>query len=165
MEKKAKLMNCGNDFYSSRFEKVCEELEKGESVHVYIECIGHTRNNCAQDSYKKALTDKYGERLNVTRENGAYCYSYTYSLLSKKKEKRRYSGDYFIVKRKDMSFGLDGNFDTIEDARKAIEHVNELAIKRGYKPDEYIIISVEWYRYFDENGIFEKEETIKQICD
>lgn len=79
-------------------------------------------------------------------------------------KKKRFSGDYFKVKRKDMSFGLDKRFDTIEDARKEIEAVNDRAVKRGYKPDDYIIIHVEWYRYFDENGVFEKEEIIKQIC-
>lgn len=80
MKKEAKFINCGNDFYTEYFDKVCEALEQGEAVHIYIDCIGHTRNNWAQDSYKKALLEKYGERLTVTTEYGAYCYSHNYTL-------------------------------------------------------------------------------------
>lgn len=80
MKNEAKLINCGNDFYSKHFDEVCEALESGETVEVYIDCIGHTRNNWAQDSYKKALVEKYGDRLSVTTEHGAYCYSHTYAL-------------------------------------------------------------------------------------
>ena len=80
MGKEAKLINCGNDFYTIYFDKVCEALEQGEAVQVYIDCIGHTRNNWAQDSYKDALVKKYGDRLIVTTEAGAYCYSHSYVL-------------------------------------------------------------------------------------
>lgn len=80
MKKEAKWINCGNDFYSEHFDKVCEMLEQGERVHVYIDCIGHTRNNMSQTAYKRALEKKYGERLKVTTHEGACCYSYDYEL-------------------------------------------------------------------------------------
>ena len=78
--KKARLVNCGNDFYTKHFDELCEALEKGERVEVYIDCIGHTRNNMGQTAYKRALTEKYGDRLIVTTHEGAYCYSYDYQL-------------------------------------------------------------------------------------
>lgn len=78
--KKPILINCANDFYQKYFDQVCEALESGEKVEVYIDCIGHTRNNWAQDSYKKALVEKYGDRLTVATEHGAYCYHHIYEL-------------------------------------------------------------------------------------
>lgn len=77
---KAKLIDCWNDFYKERFDEVCKELEQGERVKVYIDCIGHTRNNMAQEAYKRALVKKYGERLIVKISEGACSYSYSYSL-------------------------------------------------------------------------------------
>lgn len=78
--KKEKLINCGNDYYEKYFNEVCEALEQGETVKVYIDCIGHTRNNMSQEAYKRALTNKYGERLTVKLDEGAYSYSYIYTL-------------------------------------------------------------------------------------
>lgn len=78
--KKEKMINCGNDFYEKYFNEVCEALEQGETVQVYIDCIGHTRNNMAQSEYKSALMKKYGERLTVKTNAGAYSYSFTYRL-------------------------------------------------------------------------------------
>ena len=75
-----KLINCGNDFYEGYFNKLCTELESGETVEVYIDCIGHTRNNMSQEAYKRKLVEKYGDQLEVAVDNGAYCYSYYYSL-------------------------------------------------------------------------------------
>ena len=80
MNKTPRHINCHNDFYESSFNEVCAALEQGEAVHIYIDCIGHTRNNWAQDSYKDHLVKKYGDKLKITREEGAYCYSYNYEL-------------------------------------------------------------------------------------
>ena len=80
MEKKTITVNCGNDFYQRHFEELCVLLEQGEKVSVYIDCIGHTRNNMGQTYYRRALTEKYGDRLIVTTHEGAYCYSYDYKL-------------------------------------------------------------------------------------
>ena len=77
---RTKTINCANDFYESRFNEVCEALEQGETVGVYIDCIGHTRNNMAQEVYKEHLQKKYGDKLTIERSSGAYSYSYTYTL-------------------------------------------------------------------------------------
>ncbi len=78
--KEPKFINCANDFYESRFNEVCAALEQGEKVKVYIDCIGHTRNNMAQEAYKEHLIKKYGDKLTVEQSKGAYSYSYTYTL-------------------------------------------------------------------------------------
>ena len=77
---KAKFMSCGNDYYEKYFVKVCEALEQGERVSIGIDCIGHTRNNMAQDEYKRNLLNKYGERLSVKLREGVCSYSYEYAL-------------------------------------------------------------------------------------
>lgn len=78
--KEGRLIDCANDFYESRFNEVCAALEQGEKIQVYIDCIGHTRNNMAQEAYKRALVEKYGDELTVECSEGAYCYSYIYCL-------------------------------------------------------------------------------------
>ena len=73
-------VNCGNSFYEQKFNLVCEELEKGFETSVYIDCIGHTRNNMGQEAYKKALVEKYGDKLEVIYHDGICSYSYSYKL-------------------------------------------------------------------------------------
>jgi hypothetical protein len=73
-------INCGNDFYQDKFVIVCERLEEGLLVDVYIDCIGHTRNNMTQEHYKKKLIEKYGDRLEVIYHDGVCSYSYSYKL-------------------------------------------------------------------------------------
>jgi len=78
--KNAKLIDCGNYFHESRFKKVCEALENGEAVQVYIDCIGHTLNNYEQENYKEALLEKYADKLKVELLKGTFSNSYSYSL-------------------------------------------------------------------------------------
>lgn len=79
----AQHINCGNDFYPVFFDKLCEVLEKGHAAKVYIDCIGHTRNNMTQEAYKDKLTEKYGTSLIVEKSEGAFSYSYCYQLIPK----------------------------------------------------------------------------------
>ena len=79
-----KLVNCGNDFYPQFFDTLCKELEAGESVAVYIDCIGHSMNNRLQEVYKEKLIEKYNDRLLYTLSDGAHSYSYSYKLADKK---------------------------------------------------------------------------------
>lgn len=74
------FINGGNYYHEKAFNEICEALEKGEAVRVGIDCIGHTRNNNEQEAYKEALTEKYGDRLQITTQNGGYSYSYSYEL-------------------------------------------------------------------------------------
>ena len=45
-----KTVNCGNYFTEKRFNNLCEVLESEGAASVYIDCIGHTRNNSEQES-------------------------------------------------------------------------------------------------------------------
>ena len=79
--KNAELVNCQNDFYSGCFNEVCVKLETGKTVHVYIDCIGHTRNNLVQEIYREKLMEKYGDRLLVDSSEGGFSFSYYYKLI------------------------------------------------------------------------------------
>ena len=74
------LIDGGNYFHEKAFNEICEALEQGETVEVYIDCIGHTRNNNEQEAYKEALFKKYQDRLKVEKDGGGYSYSYSYEL-------------------------------------------------------------------------------------
>lgn len=75
-----KTINGGNYFHEKAFNEICEALERAEAVQVYIDCIGHTRNNNEQEIYKDALIEKYADRLKIDKAEGGYSYSYIYSL-------------------------------------------------------------------------------------
>lgn len=74
------LINGANYFNPVSFNKACEALEQGHTIEMYIDCIGHTRNNNEQEAYKEALIKKYGDGLKVEKEQGTYSYCYIYSL-------------------------------------------------------------------------------------
>lgn len=75
-----KLINGENYFNPVSFNKACEALEQGETIEMYIDVIGHTRNNIVQEEYEEALINKYGDNLVVEKELGSYSYSYSYRL-------------------------------------------------------------------------------------
>lgn len=75
-----KLINGGNYFNEVSFGKACEALENGNIIEMYIDVIGHTRNNIVQEEYEEALVKKYGDRLRIDKEVGSYSYSYAYGL-------------------------------------------------------------------------------------
>ena len=75
-----KVIDGKNYFNEQSFNEICEALENGESISVYIDCIGHTRNNNEQEAYKEALTEKFGSRLQAECSKGANSYSYSYRL-------------------------------------------------------------------------------------
>lgn len=61
----AKLINCTNYFNETGCERLSEALESGETVKIYIDCIGHTRSYYETEVYVEWLSKKYGERLVV----------------------------------------------------------------------------------------------------
>lgn len=75
-----RTINGQNYFNERSFNEACEALEKMESISIYVDCIGHTRNNNEQEAYREALEKKYGDRLKVEKSDGAYSYSYSYGL-------------------------------------------------------------------------------------
>jgi len=77
---KTYTINCKNYFNKDSFNEVCKVLENGDCVSVYIDCIGHTRNNYEQETYKEELVKKYGDKLIVDCIKGNFCYSYSYRL-------------------------------------------------------------------------------------
>ena len=74
------LINGGNYFHKKAFNEICKALEQGENVEVYIDCIGHTRNNNEQEAYKEALEEKYGDKLQAKCKAGVCSYKYAYCL-------------------------------------------------------------------------------------
>ena len=76
----AKLINGQNYFNKVSFQNACEALEQGNSIEMYIDVIGHTRNNIVQEEYEEALKEKYGSNLIIDKELGSYSYSYSYRL-------------------------------------------------------------------------------------
>lgn len=75
-----KLVNCQNYFNMKSFKEVCQLLEAGETVEVYIDCIGHSRNNYEQEKYHDAIVGKYEDRVKVEIKEGSHSYSYKYKL-------------------------------------------------------------------------------------
>ena len=75
-----KLINGENYFNEVSFNKACEELEQGNTIEMYIDVIGHTRNNIVQEEYEQALIEKYGIKLKIEKECSSYSYSYSYRL-------------------------------------------------------------------------------------
>lgn len=75
-----KTINGGNYFHEKAFNEICEALESKETIQVYIDCIGHTRNNFEQEEYKKALIEKFGVALSFEKLDGNNSYSYKYKL-------------------------------------------------------------------------------------
>lgn len=80
------LLNCGNYFTESRLNNVIEALERGCEVRIYIDCIGHARNNYEQENYRRALVNKYGRKLNIKLHEGVCSYSYEYLLKKENDE-------------------------------------------------------------------------------
>lgn len=68
------------DEFVGSVEEAKAFLEKGKAVWISSDCIGHTRNNMEQESYKKALQEYYGERLEYDTSWGACRYHYIFRL-------------------------------------------------------------------------------------
>ena len=59
----SKLINGKNYFNEGSLQEMIEELEKGETIRIYIDCIGHTRTEIETANYVEALKEKFGSRL------------------------------------------------------------------------------------------------------
>ena len=67
----------GKNYYNeASFKEMCEALDKGETIVVHINCIGHARNNNEQEAYREALENKYQSNLWVECSKGNVSYSY-----------------------------------------------------------------------------------------
>ena len=52
-----------NDFNEIGRGRLAEALERGDTVSVYVACIGHTRHEMVSRAYAAWLSERYGERL------------------------------------------------------------------------------------------------------
>ena len=68
----SKLVNGKNYFNEESLKEMCERLETGETIGIYIDCIGHARNQMETAAYVRALKDKYGDKLIVDTESNWY---------------------------------------------------------------------------------------------
>ena len=57
------LVNGKNYFNGSSLNEMIERLESGETIGIYIDCIGHTRTAIETANYVKALKEKFGDSL------------------------------------------------------------------------------------------------------
>lgn len=100
-------VNVANDFYPDKFELLKTELCKGNLVHIYVDCIGHTRAGWVEATYVKKLKSFYGDRFTIAEHDGwqtAYC------LLPKeltKEEKRTVSYWAHCIKEVARTSNLD----------------------------------------------------------
>lgn len=60
-----KLINGRNYFNAESLETMAEHLENGETIGIYIDCVGRTRSEYETSNYLKALEEKYGDELVV----------------------------------------------------------------------------------------------------
>lgn len=74
------IVNGRNYFNQKSFTEMCEVLEAGQVLEVFIDCIGHSRNNYEQENYRKALQQKYYDTLETEILQGNWSYSYIYRL-------------------------------------------------------------------------------------
>lgn len=62
---RAKTVSGSNQFNEKDFRKMCEVLESGEAIAIYIDCIGHTRHHIESSHYANELKKVYGDKLIV----------------------------------------------------------------------------------------------------
>lgn len=75
-------LNGGRVFNAKSFNRLCELLEVGKTVLLYIGVINEfEKANAEQERYKERLEMKYGDNLSVERSGGAYTYNYIYQLI------------------------------------------------------------------------------------
>ena len=77
---KRQLINGKNYLNMKSLTEMSKALNEGKTIEVYIDCIGHSRNNYEQENYRKALQKIYGENLECEVLEGNYSYSYMYRL-------------------------------------------------------------------------------------
>lgn len=75
-----------NYFNQEDLNNMIDLLDKGNSIEVGIDCIGHTRNNMEQEAYKKALKEHYGNKLEIKQNDGVCSYNYCYKLYNTNEE-------------------------------------------------------------------------------
>ena len=78
---------------------------------------------------------------------------------------KRYGGDYWKAVHLNGQSGLLGQYDSIREVRKLIDETNERQIEAGYKAEKFLIVSVEWNRFYDDDGVFRSSDTLEQVVE
>lgn len=68
----SKLIDGKNSFNEKSLNEMIEELEKGETIEIYIDCIGNSRTEIETYRYVHALKKIYGDRLTTKSRFGKY---------------------------------------------------------------------------------------------
>jgi hypothetical protein len=58
-----KTINGKNYFNEKSLKEMVEQLENGETIGIYIDCIGHTRSEYETSVYIEELQNHFGDRL------------------------------------------------------------------------------------------------------
>lgn len=68
----SKLINGKNYFNEESLNEMIQRLETGETIGIYIDCIGHTRTAMETAAYVKALKNHFGDRLVIDTKSNWY---------------------------------------------------------------------------------------------
>ena len=66
----SRLVNGQNYFNEASLQEMIEALERGETIGIHIDCIGHTRTAIETAQYVEALKEKFGDRLVIDTKSG-----------------------------------------------------------------------------------------------
>lgn len=58
-----KMINGQNYFNEKSLNEMIEQLDRGETISIYIDCIGHTRTEYETATYVEELKKHFGDRL------------------------------------------------------------------------------------------------------
>lgn len=73
-------MNGMNYFNQESFEQLCEMIESGKHVKVYIDCIGFSRAHYEGLHYRDAVEEKYGDKVKITKHESNYYDEWSFKL-------------------------------------------------------------------------------------
>ena len=93
----------------------------------------------------------FGQNTGMKRKAGRH-------RKRKEQDMEKIERDYYKALIKGGSAELAETGDSVEEMREIIDRVDERAAKLGYEPYWYIIVHVEHSKWFDDDGLFVKEE-------
>lgn len=78
--KPTKKIELGNSFREEKLEEIIKELENGETVEMFVDCIGFTLNNTIEERYKEELIKKYNKKIQFEQVGSSKVYWYNVKL-------------------------------------------------------------------------------------
>lgn len=61
------LINGRNYFNEKSLEEMIKHLDNGDTIGIYIDCVGHTRSERETETYIEELQKYYGNKLIIDR--------------------------------------------------------------------------------------------------